>query len=95
MKTHYQSLFKKSFLTLVLLPITLVAAFAQTTIKGVVTDAKRKDAMPYVTVQFNGTSQGVSTNMQGQYTLTNTGNNKQIKQGLKFGTAVKVPTRHR
>ncbi|TWR25226.1 carboxypeptidase-like regulatory domain-containing protein [Mucilaginibacter pallidiroseus] len=90
MKTHYQTFLKKSFLTLVLLSITLVAAFAQTTIKGVVTDAKRKDAMPYVTVQFNGTSQGVSTNMQGQYTLTNTGNNKQIKVSfIGYRTVVK------
>ena len=35
--------------------------------------------MPYVTVSFNGTTQGVSTNTQGQYSLNNNNGYKQIK----------------
>jgi hypothetical protein len=80
MKPIFNTLLKKSLILLILLPFSVITAFAQsTTVKGVITDAKRKDAMPYVTVSFNGTTQGVSTNTQGQYSLNNNNGYKQIK----------------
>jgi hypothetical protein len=80
MKTLFNTLLKKSIILLLILPFLLATAFAQSpVIKGVVTDVKRKEVMPFVTVSFAGTTIGMSTNTKGEYSLTNNGNYKQIK----------------
>jgi len=59
------------FLTFFLFYTTLL--FAQTTVvTGVVTDASNKQPLPYVTVAFQGSTIGTSTNSNGRYVLTTT-----------------------
>jgi len=69
MKTKYIKLFVKSIaLLLVLLPAVLLA---QTTeIKGTITDARTQEVMPAVTVAFEGTTIGASTDNAGKYRLS-------------------------
>ncbi|GAB3923310.1 DUF5686 and carboxypeptidase-like regulatory domain-containing protein [Mucilaginibacter myungsuensis] len=73
--THYKTLL------IVLLSAFSLAASAQnpTVIKGVITDARTKETMPSVTVVFNGTTKGTSADIHGNYTLSATGDYKQIK----------------
>jgi hypothetical protein len=73
MKKIFNPILNKSLTVIMLLMASFTIGYAQTTIvKGVITDARTHQAMPYVTVAFTGTTQGMSTNMQGQYTLTTT-----------------------
>ncbi|WP_374948332.1 DUF5686 family protein [Mucilaginibacter sp.] len=82
------TLFKKSIILLLLLPFTALAQ--SPVIKGVVTDIKRHEVMPFVTVSFAGTSVGMSTNTRGEYSLVNNGNYKQIKVAfIGYKTIVK------
>ncbi len=41
----------------------------QTFIKGVITDAKTREPLPFVTVMFEGTTLGVNTDFDGQYVI--------------------------
>lgn len=83
------TLFNKFFLTCLVL-LSSVAAFAQTKVSGVVTDAKTKQPMPYVTVTFAGTTIGAGTNADGRYTITTTQDVKQIQVSfVGFRTAVR------
>ncbi|PAW94374.1 hypothetical protein CKK33_13085 [Mucilaginibacter sp. MD40] len=91
MKLSY-SYFKKAFyiVSLVLLSFT---TFAQTKVTGIVTDAKTKQPMSYVTVTFAGTTIGAGTNTDGRYTITTTQDVKQIQVSfVGFRTAVRTIT---
>ncbi|MBX2900293.1 MAG: carboxypeptidase-like regulatory domain-containing protein [Cyclobacteriaceae bacterium] len=44
-------------------------AFAQTSVKGTVLDSETKEPIPFVNVYFKGATQGVVTDMKGQYTI--------------------------
>jgi hypothetical protein len=66
--------YNKSIFMILVLFTSVTALHAQTIVRGIVTDAKTKEAMPYVTVSFAGTTQGISTNGQGRYTLSTTDN---------------------
>lgn len=56
---------------LTLIFLTLGVAFAQTTtVKGVITDAKTGETLPYVNVQVVGTTIGSTTDAEGRYNLT-------------------------
>lgn len=59
------------FLCVMLLMFSSFAAFAQNTItvKGVVTDPAN-EPLPGVSIKVEGTAKGVTTNVEGQYTLT-------------------------
>ncbi|WP_345950156.1 MULTISPECIES: DUF5686 family protein [unclassified Mucilaginibacter] len=62
--------FTNILLTLVILTGAFNALHAQgTVVKGIITDAKTKEALPYVTVNFAGSTQGVPTDNNGHYTL--------------------------
>lgn len=50
--------------------LTTCAAFAQTAIKGTVTDATTKEKIPGVTVKAKGTSTVVSTDVNGNYSIS-------------------------
>jgi Family of unknown function (DUF5686)/CarboxypepD_reg-like domain len=68
MKPFYiKSLFKIASLLLMLIPSVILAQ--QTAIKGVVTDARNHETMPAVTISFEGTTIGTSTDNNGKYTL--------------------------
>jgi Family of unknown function (DUF5686)/CarboxypepD_reg-like domain len=55
--------------------------FAQksTSVRGQVTDAKTKDALPYVNVQFDGTTIGVTSDIDGNFYLETKSNVSKIK----------------
>ncbi|HKX85952.1 MAG TPA: carboxypeptidase-like regulatory domain-containing protein, partial [Flavobacterium sp.] len=63
MKTSY----KKLLLLLLLLPLNLLA---QSKLQGVVTDNTSGQPLPGVNVMVKGTNNGVSTNFDGQFTLS-------------------------
>ncbi|TSD67355.1 carboxypeptidase-like regulatory domain-containing protein [Inquilinus sp. KBS0705] len=79
MKNIFTPVLKKSILPLLILLTSFTASFAQTTVRGVVTDAKTKETMPFVTVMFAGTTQGISTDNNGHYSISTTGTATQIK----------------
>jgi hypothetical protein len=83
--------YNKSIFMILVLFTSVTALHAQTIVRGIVTDAKTKEAMPYVTVSFAGTTQGISTNGQGRYTLSTTDNTvTQIKASfVGYRTAVR------
>jgi len=57
-----------------LFPFIGVDAFAQTNtvVRGIVTDAKEKDPLPYVTVLFKGTTITTKTDADGKFTISTT-----------------------
>jgi hypothetical protein len=67
-------MFKKSSLKILLLLVTALlqhtVAQAQTTVKGVITDAKTGETLPYVSIIIPGTTMGASADVDGKYTLT-------------------------
>jgi hypothetical protein len=91
MKRLLTPIYKSIFMILVLFT-SVTALHAQTIVRGIVTDAKTKEAMPYVTVSFTGTTQGISTNGQGRYTLTTNDNTAtQVKASfVGYRTAVRT-----
>jgi hypothetical protein len=81
----------KSILMLFIFIITSLSVFAQgTVINGIVTDAKTKETLPYVTVTFVGSTQGVSSDNQGKFRLSSRENYSQIKISyIGFKTTVR------
>ena len=71
MKTSY----KKLLLLLLMLPLNLLA---QSKLQGVVTDNTSGQPLPGVNVMVKGTNNGVSTNFDGQFTLSNLKNGDTI-----------------
>ncbi|HEY2583340.1 MAG TPA: carboxypeptidase-like regulatory domain-containing protein, partial [Mucilaginibacter sp.] len=70
MKTISISKFYKSTLVVLILLMSALLSFAQNTVvNGVVTDAKSKETLPYVTVTFVGTTQGTNSDNQGKFHL--------------------------
>ncbi|RFZ90756.1 carboxypeptidase-like regulatory domain-containing protein [Mucilaginibacter conchicola] len=81
--------FNKVLFTVLVL-LSSFTVFAQTKVSGVVTDAKTKQPMPYVTVTFAGTTIGAGTNAEGRYTILTTQDVKQIQVSfVGFRTAVR------
>ena len=60
----------KSNLTLVTFLLFSIAFFAQTKITGKVTDKATGDPLPQVTIQVKGTTNGTTTDFDGNYTIT-------------------------
>ncbi|MFT4033357.1 MAG: DUF5686 family protein [Siphonobacter sp.] len=59
-----------NILTWVALVLSGTAVLAQTTVKGVITDAKTNETLPYVTVVIPGTTIGNLADVDGNYTIT-------------------------
>jgi hypothetical protein len=55
-------------------------SFAQTLVKGVVTDSETREPIPFVNVYFKGTSIGKATNLRGEYSI----NSEQIFTEVQF-----------
>jgi len=53
--------------------------FAQTIVSGTVTDAATKKTLPFVAISFTGTTIGVNTDAQGQYTISSNEPARQLK----------------
>ncbi len=59
---------KKIWLVFVLFCLACVLAPAQTTrVRGTVTDAETGEPIPFVGVYFDGTTIGISTDLEGHY----------------------------
>lgn len=65
-------------MSLLLLSASWVSA-QSTVVKGTVTDLKTKEPLPFVTVMFVGSTNGVSTDMQGRFHIATNGNYAQIR----------------
>ena len=64
---------------LLLLLLSGVLMAQQTVVKGMVTDARTHETMPGVSVSFDGTTIGSSTDVQGNYRISTDGNYNRIK----------------
>src|ERR1700756_713891 len=76
---NLETIYKKLFLVIFLL-LCSTALFAQTTtVSGTVTDASTRQALPYVTVSFAGSSIGNQTSISGKYSISTTQHFDHIK----------------
>lgn len=65
--------YSKEFIFLIFFFLCTLSLFAQTThVRGVVTDASNNQAMPFVTVSFQGTTIGTPTDSYGRFQLITT-----------------------
>ena len=65
--------FSKGLIFLTILWLYSLSLFAQTTrVRGVVTDASNKQAMPFVTVSFQGSTIGAPTDSYGRFQISTT-----------------------
>lgn len=69
-KGHVTPLF--SFLVLLVCVLASATGYAQTVVSGKVTDAGSGDPIPFANVVFKGTSVGITTDFDGNYTLKTT-----------------------
>ncbi|HEY9000894.1 MAG TPA: DUF5686 family protein [Mucilaginibacter sp.] len=79
MKTNYTYNIIKSALLLLFVVLSTALMAQQTIVKGVVTDARTHETMPGVSVSFDGTSIGNSSDVQGNYRIITDGNYNRIK----------------
>jgi hypothetical protein len=79
MKTNYTYNIIKSTLMLLFVLLSGILMAQQTIIKGVVTDIRTHETMPGVTITFDGTTIGASTDVQGNYKISTDGNYTRLK----------------
>ena len=79
MKTNHTYNIIKSALLLLFVVLSTALMAQQTIVKGVVTDARTHETMPGVSVSFDGTTIGNSTDVQGNYRIITDGNYNRIK----------------
>jgi len=79
MKRIYTYNIIKSTLLLLFVVLSTALMAQQTIIKGVVTDARTHETMPGVSVSFDGTSIGNSSDVQGNYRIITDGKYNRIK----------------
>jgi hypothetical protein len=79
MRTKYTFGIIKSMMMLLLLMLSTLLMAQQSAVKGQVTDARTHELMPGVSVTFEGTTIGNSTDVQGNYHLSATGSFARIK----------------
>jgi len=60
----------KKIILIAVLVLSTITSFSQTTVKGKISDAETGEALPYITVYFNGTTVGTTTDFEGFYELT-------------------------
>ena len=60
---------KKLWLSLLLMGAVVVAAAQSTRVRGTVRDAQTGEPLPFVSVYFDGTTIGISTDLDGHYSL--------------------------
>jgi len=77
-RNHIYNIIKSALLLLFVVLSTALMA-QQTILKGVVTDARTHETMPGVSVSFDGTTIGGSTDVQGNYRISTDGNYSRIK----------------
>ncbi|MET3114420.1 hypothetical protein AAKU52_002154 [Pedobacter sp. CG_S7] len=87
MKNHLKKL---TYIWAFLLPLMAFQVSAQNTIvTGIVTDAKDKDPLPYVTLLFKGTSIITRTDADGKFTISSPGNYSELQFSfVGYGTKI-------
>jgi len=82
----------KSILVLFILLTSVVWSYAQNTVvNGIVTDAKTKAPLPFVTVVFAGSTDGISTDNQGKFHITTSESYSQVKISfVGYKTAIRA-----
>ncbi|MBS7564943.1 carboxypeptidase-like regulatory domain-containing protein [Mucilaginibacter sp. Bleaf8] len=91
MKKLLSSRIFQTIILLLTLAFTVDAQAQSTIVRGIITDAKTKQPLPYVTVVFAGSTRGVSSNEQGKFTLSAPDSYTQIKASfVGYRTAVKT-----
>jgi hypothetical protein len=82
----------KSILMLFILLTSVLWSYAQSTVvNGTVTDAKTKAPLPFVTVVFAGSTDGISTDNQGKFHITTSASYSQIKISfVGYKTAIRA-----
>ena len=79
MKKLFTIILYKPILLLLVFFAAVQGSFAQTVVRGTITDAKTKQTLPYVTVTFVGGKQGASSDNQGRYHLVSNGSYTQMR----------------
>jgi hypothetical protein len=80
MKKTFITVFNKNIILLFLLLLSALFSFAQNTIvNGTVTDARAKEPLPFVSVVFAGSTQGIKTDKLGRFHLSTRDNYSKIK----------------
>ena len=79
MKTKYINELYKTIAILLLMALPLVMLGQQTVVKGLVSDARTHESMPAVTVSFDGSTAGGSSDNTGHYQISKEGIAKRIK----------------
>ena len=62
-------MFRKVWLSLILTAVAFVAAAQSTRVRGIVRDADTGEPLPFVSIYFDGTTIGISTDLEGRYSL--------------------------
>ena len=78
-------MFKKVWLSLVLLGAVICAAAQSTRVRGIVRDADTGEALPFVSVYFDGTTIGISTDLDGRYSLETRDKNVKVLTASLIG----------
>src|SRR5882762_9318013 len=60
---------RRVIIGILFLHLGLATVFAQTSVKGIVIDAKKKEPLPFVNVYFKGATEGVATDLNGKYII--------------------------
>jgi hypothetical protein len=76
---NFKYCYPKLFLLSFFLLFTSILFAQNTVVSGIVTDAANKHPLPYVTLEFPGTTIGVTTDNEGKYTITSTDAQTRLK----------------
>src|SRR5437879_2701138 len=79
MKTKHTFEILKSIMLLLLVMLSTLLMAQQAVVKGTVTDMRTHETMPGVSVSFEGTTIGNSTDVQGNFKLSTDGSYTRIK----------------
>ncbi len=78
-------MFKKVWLSLMLLGAVVCAAAQSTRVRGIVRDADTGEPLPFVSVYFDGTTIGISTDLEGHYSLETRAKDAQVLTASLIG----------
>ena len=60
---------KQVFLSILFLSLAIAASAQSTRVRGAVRDAETGEPIPFASVYFDGTTIGISTDLEGRYSL--------------------------
>ncbi len=78
-------MFKKVCLSLLLLGAVILAAAQNTRVRGIIRDAETGEPLPFVGVYFDNTAIGISTDLEGRYSLETRSREAQVLTASLIG----------